>query len=95
MRGSTFPRRRPVVPCRAGTIEGDPDAFRIRETFGLTIVTGVEPPIFEGYSVDDPIIEVLVDVGMIADERLERWYRPSIDPSLGDGYVVTVSYPTA
>jgi hypothetical protein len=90
VRGSTFPRRRPLFPA-AGTIEDDPDAFPIRETFGLTVVTGVEPPTFEGYGVDDPIIEVLVDVGMIADERLQEWFQASTDPSLGDGYVVTVS----
>jgi hypothetical protein len=28
---------------------------------------------------------------MIADERLQEWFQASTDPSLGDGYVVTVS----
>ena len=81
------PDAAPLFRVARGTIENDPDAFPIRETFGLTVVTGIEPPTFEGYGVDDPVIEVLVDVGMIADER----FQASIDPSLGDGYTVTVS----
>jgi hypothetical protein len=85
------PDASPLVRAAQGTIEHDPGAFPIREPFGLTVVSGSKPPTFEGYGVDDPIIEVLVDVGMVADERLQEWFRISIDPSLGDGYVVMVS----
>ncbi len=47
-------------------------------------------PRFDGYEVDDTVIEVLVDVGMIADERQERWARCIHDRTLGTTYVVAI-----
>lgn len=41
----------------------------MREGFGLTVVTGFKLPKRRGYGVDDPIVEILVDVGLIVDER--------------------------
>jgi len=69
----------------------DPAAFPIREGFGLTVVSGAGLPNYEGYGVDDAIIEVLVDVGVIADERLERWLDATTDETLGDFYTVTIA----
>ena len=47
-------------------------------------------PDYEGYGVDDAIIEVLVDVGLIVDERLQRRFLASFDGALGDSYTVTI-----
>lgn len=64
--------------------------FPIDRPFGLTLVLGrAVPPIPEGYGPDDPIIEVLVDVGVIADERLEQWFREDRNPD-ADYYIVTI-----
>jgi hypothetical protein len=71
-------------------IERSPGAFPIREGFGLTVRAGRQLPKLEGYDVDDAIIEVLVDVGFVADERHERWWRSTIDESMGDSYEVTL-----
>ncbi|MGH2655887.1 MAG: hypothetical protein ACRDIZ_04190 [Actinomycetota bacterium] len=60
-----------------------PDAFPLRDPFGITVVFGNTKPAFEGYGAIDPIIEVLVDAGMIADERLEDWERELQDPMQG------------
>ena len=64
--------------------------FPIRDSFSLTVVSGASMPDYEGYGVDDAIIEVLVDVGLIVDERLERRFRASFDGALGDSYTVTI-----
>ncbi|MGH2653494.1 MAG: hypothetical protein ACRDHV_03990 [Actinomycetota bacterium] len=67
-----------------------PEAFPLRDSFGITVVFGKTKPAFEGYGGIDPIIEVLVDVGMIADERLEDWERELQDPDAGETYTVTL-----
>jgi hypothetical protein len=67
-----------------------PEAFPLRDPFGITVVFGKTKPEFEGYGAIDPIIEVLVDVGMIADERLEDWVRERQDPDAGETYTVTL-----
>lgn len=43
-----------------------------------------------GHGPIDPIIEVLVAAGMIADERLEDWERELQDSNAGERYVVTI-----
>lgn len=48
-----------------------PEAFPLRDPFGITVVFGKTKPAFEGYGSISPIVEVLADVGMIEDERLE------------------------
>jgi len=62
----------------------------MRDPFGITVVFGKTKPDFEGYYSIDPIIEVLVDVGMIEDERLEEWERELQDPSAGESYTLTI-----
>jgi hypothetical protein len=64
--------------------------FPIRDPFALTVVSGASMPDYEGYGVDDAIIEVLVDVGLIVDERLQRRFLASFDGALGDSYTVTI-----
>ena len=66
------------------------------------LVWGGEPPYgsplpeLEGHDVTTAIEEVLVDVGMIADERLVDTEVVSIDRGIGDSFTVRVeSLPAA
>jgi hypothetical protein len=85
------PNAASLVQAAEEALARDPRPFPIREGFGLTVVTSSKLPKHRGYGLDDPIIEVLVDVGLIADERLQERFRASSDESLGDSYVVTLS----
>jgi hypothetical protein len=67
-----------------------PTSFRCEFPFGITVVIGRTKPNYEGYDAIDPIVEVLVDVGMIADERLEDWERELQDLDAGERYAVTL-----
>jgi hypothetical protein len=62
----------------------------MRGTVGVTVRYAAEPPLLEGYDTTTAIEEVLVDVGVLQDERQVDWERPIIDPSLVDGFEVTV-----
>jgi hypothetical protein len=87
-RGS--PHAAPLAAAAAAAVAQDPAAFPLREPFGITIRSGTALPRFDGYDVDDTVIEVLVDVGMIADERQQRWARCIHDRTLGTTYVVAI-----
>jgi hypothetical protein len=56
-----------------------PDRFPILDRIGITVVFGTAEPVLEGYDATTAILEVLVDVGMIADERLVEWGRTRAD----------------
>jgi hypothetical protein len=85
------PDAAPLVRAAQETVESEPDAFPIREPFGLTVVGGSKPARQKGYGADDPILEILVDVGLIADERLQQWFRASTDPSIGGASAVSLT----
>jgi hypothetical protein len=67
-----------------------PSDFPIKGTVGVTVRYAAEPPELEGYDTTTAIEEVLVDVGVLQDERQVDWERPIVDPALGDGFEVTV-----
>jgi hypothetical protein len=67
-----------------------PEAFPLRDPFGVTVVFGKTKPDFEGYGPIDPIIEVLANVGMIEEEGLEVWERDLQDPNSGETYTVSI-----
>jgi hypothetical protein len=67
-----------------------PISFPLREPLGITVVFGSTKPPRRGHGPIDPIIEVLVDIGMVEDERLEDWERELQDPDAGERYTVTV-----
>jgi hypothetical protein len=69
---------------------GATEVFPLRRPFGITVVFGKTKRVFEGWSPIDPIIEVLVDVGMIADERLEDLERELQDTEAGERYQMTI-----
>jgi hypothetical protein len=72
-------------------VQQDPARFPMSDPFGIILRLGASVPETDslGYQIEDPIIEVLVDMGVLADERQERWMRSSRDPHRGD-YEVTI-----
>jgi hypothetical protein len=60
----------------AGLHGAIPSDIPLREPFGIRVVLGRTKPAFEGYGAIDPIIEVLVDVGMI--DLTPDFGRPSL-----------------
>lgn len=85
------PNAAPLADAGQRLVGQNPTRFPLTEAFGITLRLGSTVPATDddGYSVDSPIVEVLVDVGVIADERLEDWMRCSQDPAWND-YEVTI-----
>jgi hypothetical protein len=69
------PNADPLAPQRRASWR-DPQRIPLREPFGIRVVLGRTKPAFEGYGAIDPIIEVLVDVGMI--DLTPDFGRPSL-----------------
>jgi hypothetical protein len=67
-----------------------PGVFPMRERLGITVVFGKTKPQPEGYDAIDPIIEVLVDAGMIEDERQTDSARELQDPGAGERYTALI-----
>lgn len=84
------PNAGPLARAAEEFIAQAPEAFPVRDPFGITVVFGKTKPGFEGYGSIDPITEVLADVGMIEDERLGDWERELQDPDAGEKYTVTI-----
>jgi hypothetical protein len=73
-------------------VAAGPDAFPIRDHVGLTIASSEPLPDIwpkHGYSVPTAMIEVLVDAGMLADERLVEWEREEVTPN-SRGYSIDI-----
>jgi hypothetical protein len=87
--GRDSPHAEPLARAAEELMRRSPGAFPLRERLGITVVFGETRPTYEGYDAVDPIIEVLVAVGMVADERLTDWHRERRDPQ-GKGYTVTI-----
>ena len=87
----TSPNAGPLAEAAERLIRDAPEAFPLRYYFGITVEFGETVPThIQGYGDVDPIVEVLVDVGMIEDERLSVWERQRQNPSAGDRYTVTI-----
>lgn len=86
------PNAGPLASVGKGVVAERPEVFPLKEPFGITVVFGGTIPDVapDGYGPVDPIIEVLTDIGMIADERLESWERVVQDSEAGDCYRVTI-----
>ena len=84
------PNAEPLARAAEEFMAQAPEAFPLRNPFGITVVFGKTKPDFDGYGSIDPIIEVLADAGMIEDERLEDWERERQDPDAGERYTVTI-----
>lgn len=79
------PLFREAVRARRRSLED----FPITTNVAVTIVTGAAVPNPDGYDAADPVTEVLVDAGILADERLVSSEKHLID-SGSTGYSVTV-----
>lgn len=67
-----------------------PDAFPLEGHLFVGVIFGMTPPEVEGYDVITAIEEVLVDVGLFADERQVSQESHTVDRSIGDSYTVTL-----
>jgi hypothetical protein len=67
-----------------------PQDFPIATNVGLTIVTSTPEPDRDGYDAFDPVAEVQVDAGILADERVVSSQEYLVDPG-STGYSVTVT----
>ena len=67
----------------------EPDAFPIRGGVGIAVTSSAPLPERSGYGPADAMIEVLVDAGLLADERLVEWERHDVEPET-TGYSLSV-----
>jgi hypothetical protein len=93
--GQCADRRSPnaglLAEAGLAAVARDPRAFPLTVPLGVTVTFGSPPPELNGYGVTTAIEEVLVDVGVILDERLVDWERESVDPSLRGSYTVVIA----
>ena len=79
----------PLFDAAVALVASDPGAFPIRHGVGL-VVTSAEPlPEPDGYGPAVAMIEVLVDAGLLADERQVETERCNVDPQMS-GYSVSI-----
>jgi hypothetical protein len=73
-------------------IEERPETFPLKQPFDITVIFGRSIPDVEseGYAPIDPILEILVDIGLIADARQARSGRRLQNPAAGERYSVTI-----
>ena len=72
-------------------VQQEPERFPLSGPVGITLRLGASVPETDalGYEIEDPIVEVMADTRLLADERQVRWVRCSRDPRRDD-YEVTV-----
>jgi hypothetical protein len=86
----TSPDALPLFRAATAHIAATPDNYPIRDPVAVVLASGepfTEP---DGYSIATAIEEVLVDAGLLADERLVQSERHEIRPEMGAGYSVRV-----
>jgi hypothetical protein len=83
------PDARPLFDLATNTLAESPDAFPIRHEISVVVTSRRPLPEHEGYGPAEAMIEVLVDAGFLADERLVTSERYLIDPDC-PGYSITV-----
>lgn len=83
------PNALPVFRAAAAVVAEKPDASPIRGGVRI-VVTSSEPlPEPSGYGPADAMIEVLIDAGLLADERLVERERYNVRPET-TGYSISV-----
>lgn len=86
----TSPNALPLFLAAAAQVDTDPEAFPIEERVGVIVASAkpfAEP---DGYTIATAIEEVLVDAGLLADERLVAWEEHEIRPEMATSYSVQV-----
>jgi hypothetical protein len=79
----------PLFRAAAERVAEDPGGFPIREGVGVIVTSSDPMPDRDGYGAIDPIVEVLVDAGVLEDERQVRWERVDLTPGTA-GYAVVL-----
>ena len=83
------PNAGPLFTAATEISAASPDAFPIQHVVGVVVVSRRALPESDGYGPVDAIIEVLVDAGVLADERLVTSESCVIDPT-SVGYSITL-----
>ena len=83
------PNALPLFRAATAVVAEDPDAFPIRGCVGIVVTSSERLPEPSGYGPAEAMIEVLVDAGLLADERLVEWERYNVRPET-TGYSVSV-----
>jgi hypothetical protein len=83
------PHALPLFDAAVSLVAADPDAFPIRQAVGLVITSAESLLERDGYGPADAMIEVLVDAGLLADERQVETERHRVDPQIR-GYSISI-----
>ena len=83
------PNALPLFRAAVEHVAASPDDFPLREEVGVVVVSSKPLPDGDGYGALDPMIAVLVDAGLLADERLVTWERPEVAASVS-GYSIRI-----
>ena len=70
-----------------------PDRFPLRTPVAVAIKSALPLPELDGYSVLDAMVEVLVDAGILVDERLVEEEEVRLDPAILNGYSIELAVP--
>jgi hypothetical protein len=71
-------------------VAGTPRSFPLRGNVGVSVSSGTPLPGYDGYDAATAIEEVLVDAGLLEDERQVEVEWHLIDSTLQDRYIVVV-----
>jgi hypothetical protein len=83
------PDARPLFDLAMNVLAESPDSFPIRREIGVVVTSRHPLPEHVGYGAAEAMIEVLVDAGILADERLVTSERYLIDPDC-PGYSISL-----
>ena len=83
------PNALPLFLAAVQQVEREPERFPIRDPVGIFVASGAPLPEPDGYGEADAMIEVLVDAGVLLDERLVTTERFEVRQGM-TGYSVEV-----
>ena len=89
VRDPDSPRARPLFEAASKIRDATPHLFPISVEVSVIVASQHPLPELEGYDPEDPMVEVLCDAGILADERLASRVAYLIDTALS-GYAITV-----
>jgi hypothetical protein len=65
----TSPNAMPLLQAAADRVSMDPGSFPIRDSVVVSVSSAEPFAVLDGYSIETAIEEILVDAGLLADER--------------------------
>ena len=83
------PNALPLFQIASHHVAMNPGAFPIRARVAVVITSAEPSDEPDGYSIATAVEEVLIDAGVLADERLVVTHRHEIRPNM-DGYSVSL-----